>query len=128
MGIGFTVQLQNSAFSEEGCINVEDARMLPRAWLCGYDVRKRRTGAIFVTDGEEREIFESGVLSSAPEDEIWRPATDVSIGTRLGVLWSEQLDEAGSPQLVIFQDGVERLRLNPTGRLPRKDEELYALV
>ena len=43
-------------------------------------------------------------------------------GMRLGVLWAEPASGA-SPELVIFLDGVERVRLPATGRTPALTEE-----
>jgi len=91
---------------------VSEARELPRTWLAGYD----RGGAIFHSDGAESQI--------APAK--WRPAACLAIGTILGVLWAE--DEASGPALVIFQDGVERLRLPATGRLPTAEDDLVAVI
>lgn len=92
-----------------GHIHATEARELERVWLAGYD----KAGALFLSDGEETKI---------PTAE-WRPIKDVKGGTRVGVLWAEP-----QGQLVVYQDGVERVRLQATGRLPQSEEELFAVV
>lgn len=90
---------------------IDEAWQLKRAWVAGYD----RGGARFFADGQELKIPEKA----------WRPAKCVVAGSRIGVLWTQ---EACGPHLVIFQDGVERVCLQATGRLPGNDEELHAVV
>lgn len=93
-------------------LRIHEARDLDRVWLAGYD----RGGALFIADGVESKI----------QTAAWRPARGLVVGTRIGALWREVA--ASGPELVIFQDGVERVRLPATGRLPGPNDELLAVV
>merc|ERR1712018_940705 len=95
-----------------GRIRAPEARELERAWLAGYD----RGGALYFADSQESKIPETA----------WRPARSIVLGTRLGVLWHEQ--GPSGPEIVIFHDGIERVRLRATGRLPGLDKDLFAVV
>lgn len=97
-----------------GQLRVSEASELERAWVAGYD----RGGALFIADKVESKIPPAA----------WRPARSVAVGSRIGVLWSSgEAPDAGA-WLTIFQDGVERVRLQATGRLPMDDEEIYGVV
>jgi len=104
--------LDPDAVDASGHVWVEEARgNLKRVWLAGYD----HGGAVFHSDGTESKV----------PDTAWRPAKHVQEGTLLGVLWAESCQP---PELVIFQDGVERVRLPATGRLPQQGEEIFAII
>mmetsp|Transcript_96324 Transcript_96324/g.241491 ORF Transcript_96324/g.241491 Transcript_96324/m.241491 type:complete len:719 (-) Transcript_96324:298-2454(-) len=95
-------------------VHAVEARDLPRAWVAGYD----RGGALFISDGAESRIPTAA----------WRPAACTTVGTTIGVQWVEGTTSKAPPALVIFQDGLERVRLPCSGRLPRSGEELVAVV
>mmetsp|Transcript_18016 Transcript_18016/g.42097 ORF Transcript_18016/g.42097 Transcript_18016/m.42097 type:complete len:701 (-) Transcript_18016:74-2176(-) len=91
--------------------SIEEARQLPRVWLLGYDNR----GLLFINDGNEVK------MPSA----TWRPVRDIKEeGTKIGVLWTE----GPEPELVIYQDGQEKVRSELGGLLPKPDDALYAVV
>lgn len=97
-----------------GQLRLNDASELERAWVAGYD----RGGALFIADKVESKIPPAA----------WRPARSVAVGSRIGVLWSSGETTGDGPWLTIFQDGVERVRLQATGRVPEQDEEVYGVV
>jgi len=113
IAVGVAVRPANFSAAPDR-IHAVEARELPRAWLAGYD----RGGALFISDGAESRIPATA----------WRPATGTAAGTTLGVQWVVSTSPASPPELVIFQDGVERVRLGCSGRLPRPGEELVAVV
>lgn len=120
MAIGVAVAQDMDQILINGRVRLDDARKLKRIWLAGYDSR----GGQFINDEEVESIKEKS----------WRPVKDLrpsADGTpiRLGALWLEPLDDlTAAPSLVIFQDGVERVRLPAAGRLPARSEDLYALI
>jgi hypothetical protein len=120
MAIGVSAKQDESSILCNGHVNVEEARELNRVWLAGYDTR----GALFINDETETPIPESS----------WRPARHLKPNAaqtpiRLGVLWSEPAGtSSANPELVIFQDGIERVRFPAGGRLPSRSEDLFALV
>jgi hypothetical protein len=89
----------------------EEARHFERVWMMGYD----HGGALFISDGTETKI----------NDDEWRPVICLDEGSVIGVAWMEQ---PSGPELVIFQDGVEKVRRPATGQLPRPDEDIRAIV
>jgi len=106
---------QDDSILIRGNIKFEEAKSLNRCWLAGYD----RGGASFMNDGTESKIPTSS----------WRPVAHVKEGTSIGVLWAESAaDSSAGSELVLYQDGEERLRLECGGRLPALDEDLYAVV
>lgn len=90
-----------------------EAKELPRVWLIGYD----KAGSLLICDGTE----------SNNRASKWRPLKDVKAGSRLGVLWS-QTEDAVSPLLIVFQDNLEVARLCTGGRLPKENDDLFAVV
>merc|ERR1712232_650488 len=96
-------------------LTIADATALERVWSAGYDAG----GAKFHSDGSETKIATSS----------WRPVKDVESGSRIGILWAEpDSDPDAAPELVVFQDGSERIRLHVEGRIPQRNEDLFALV
>jgi len=117
LALGVAVRPAHEEVLHRGKVRMLEARELQRSWLAGYD----RGGALYVDDGAESKIPAAA----------WRPATCIKAGTRIGVLWAVPTDLSSSssgPALVIFQDGIERVRFAASGRLPTGDEELVAVV
>mmetsp|Transcript_99141 Transcript_99141/g.175718 ORF Transcript_99141/g.175718 Transcript_99141/m.175718 type:complete len:819 (+) Transcript_99141:135-2591(+) len=129
MAVGVATAQKEEDILRNGAIWYEDAKALDRKWLAGYDAR----GAQFISDKEESKI------------DSWRPIRDVRVGSRIGVLWATSSSEAEGAdtdataaakdklaatkhELVIFHDGVEKVRLQATGRLPEEGEKLFAIV
>jgi hypothetical protein len=113
IGVGIIAGSLSDDLLHRGRIRAAEARELPRTWTAGYD----QGGALFASDGE---------ISKIPPS-VWRPVKDVKAGSRIGVLWTLP-PEGAPPELVVFQDGVERFRRAAGGRLPTEDEPLFALV
>lgn len=115
LAVGIITKPAAETANAEDILNCEGARgnfqHLPATWLIGYD----HGGALFCNDGTESKI----------PDAAWRPVKCVQEGSLIGVLWADSVDP---PELVVFQDGVERVRLPAAGRLPKRDEELFAIV
>lgn len=82
-----------------------------RMWLAGYD----HGGALYISCDHEQKI----------PDAAWRPVRTLVEGSVIGVLFSEA---SSQPELVIFQDGTERVRLPATGPLPTMDEQFFAMI
>lgn len=112
LAVGVTAMLPTDMVNPSGSVRGEEARgTFERTWIVGYD----HGGALLCSDGTESKI----------PDAAWRPVKDVEEGSLIGVLWVESSDP---PELVILQDGVEKVRLPATGQLPRRGEELFAIV
>mmetsp|Transcript_52060 Transcript_52060/g.97711 ORF Transcript_52060/g.97711 Transcript_52060/m.97711 type:complete len:654 (-) Transcript_52060:49-2010(-) len=112
IAIGFMAGKPSQEFVYKGKLSTRmtEASALKRTWLAGYD----KAGAMFYSDGEQNKIPTSS----------WRPVRSLEVGSRIGALWT--LSEA--PNLVIYQDGEEKVSLKITGDLPSSSEELFFVV
>jgi len=109
LAVGFTAASPDKdILDRKGFVRHAEARALTRTWLAGYE----RGGAVFVDDGEESRI----------DPKAWRPVKDVREGSKIGVL----LDNHAN--LVIFQDGVEKVRRNMKNNVPNAREDVFAVV
>jgi len=120
MAVGFAFRpaeesmraVSTGAAGGAGQFSEDEARgKIDRCWLAGYD----HGGALFISCDHEEKI----------PDASWRPVRTLQEGSVIGVLFSES---SSPPELVVFQDGTERVRLPATGQLPTPTEELFALV
>lgn len=123
IAVGVAAAQREEDILRGGHIWHEEAKALDRKWLAGYDSR----GAQFISDKDESKL------------DGWRPIRDIRAGSRIGVLWSalapqvaEGADQdtkaAVKQELVVFHDGVEKVRLPATGRVPEEGEPLFAVV
>jgi len=108
LAVGVTTRKGDDILNARGRIRKDEARALERVWLVGYESR----GALFINDKEEERVASRS----------WRPLQDAKEGVRIGVLWTT------SAEIVIYQDGEERVRAPAKGRVPGEDEDLFALV
>jgi len=116
VGFGFPpgADKLSPAVGDSGSVRIseDEARgKFERMWLAGYD----HGGAVYISCDHEEKI----------PDAAWRPVRALVEGSVIGVLFSES---SSPPEIVIFQDGRERVRLPATGALPTRDEQLFAMV